>query len=111
MWLVLVVWALWALWAAWGLWGRGPRGLPPGPRGLPVLGYLPWLDRVRPHETLTALSRRYGPIFTVPMGGVRAVVLAEEALVRTALARDACSGRAPLYLTHGLMQGHGEYPV
>lgn len=107
MWLVLAAWALWAAWAAWGLWCRGRRGLPPGPWGLPVLGYLPWLDRLRPHETLTALSRRYGPIFTVPMGGVRAVVLADEALVRAALALDACSGRAPLYLTHGLMQGHG----
>lgn len=104
MWLVLV---LGAVWAAWALWARAGRGLPPGPRGLPVLGYLPWLDRLQPHETLTALAARYGPIFTVPMGGVRAVVLADEALVRAALAREACSGRAPLYLTHGLMQGHG----
>lgn len=110
MWLLL---ALGVAWAAWALWSKSRCGrggpLPPGPLGLPFVGYLPWLDRQRPHETLAALARRYGPIFTVPMGGIRAVVLADEGLVRTALATEACAGRAPLYLTHGLMQGHGEY--
>ncbi|KAE8740538.1 Cytochrome P450 CYP306 [Frankliniella occidentalis] len=106
MWLLLALLLAGAA-LALRLWLRRARDLPPGPWGLPVLGYLPWLDRLRPHETLAALALRYGPIFTVPMGGVTAVVLAEEALVRTALAREACSGRAPLYLTHGLMQGHG----
>lgn len=82
--------------------------LPPGPRGLPILGYLPWLDPAQPHESLTGLSRKYGPICGLWMGSVYTVLLSDPRLVRQALAKPEVSGRAPLYLTHGIMQGYGE---
>lgn len=84
----------------------------PGPWGLPLLGYLPFLDPKAPHKTLTDLARRYGRkhgLFALTLGRVRTVVISDPKLIRQALAKDEFSGRAPLYLTHGIMQGYGEY--
>ncbi|XP_061712129.1 cytochrome P450 306a1 [Cydia pomonella] len=83
------------------------RSLPPGPWGLPVVGYLPFIDRNHPHLTLTKLSRQYGPIYGIGMGSIYAVVLSDHKLIREAFAKDAFSGRAPLFLTHGIMHGNG----
>ncbi|GAB1865131.1 Cytochrome P450 306a1 [Camponotus japonicus] len=81
--------------------------LPPGPSGIPVLGYLPWIDSERPHVSLTNLVRKYGPICGLRMGSVYTILLSDPQLVRQAFAKDVFAGRAPLYLTHGIMQGHG----
>ncbi|KAI3706340.1 hypothetical protein L6452_24000 [Arctium lappa] len=42
--------------------------LPPGPRSLPILGYLPFLRRGQAHVQITDMARTYGPIFKVWMG-------------------------------------------
>ncbi|XP_011693655.1 PREDICTED: cytochrome P450 306a1 [Wasmannia auropunctata] len=81
--------------------------LPPGPSGIPLLGYLPWIDPVRPHVSLTELARKYGPICGLRMGSVYTVLLSDPQLIRQTFAKDAFAGRAPLYLTHGMMQGYG----
>ncbi|XP_066995609.2 cytochrome P450 306a1 [Anabrus simplex] len=86
---------------------RTTLSLPSGPWGVPVLGYLPWLDEQVPHESLTDLARRYGPIYSLRLGSVLAVVLSDCRIIRQALSQEACSGRAPLFLTHGIMQGYG----
>lgn len=83
------------------------QNLPPGPWGLPILGYLPFLDRHQPHLTLTKLSKEFGPIYGIGMGSIYAVVLSDHKLIRDAFSKDSFSGRAPLYLTHGIMKGNG----
>nr|CAD7258399.1 unnamed protein product [Timema shepardi] len=93
---------------SWYIWKkiRFMSRLPPGPNGLPVLGYLPWIDAKAPYQTLTSLSSLYGSIYSLQMGSVFTVVLTDHKLIRQALARDVFSGRAPLYLTHGIMKGY-----
>ena len=86
-------------------WTR-PR-MPPGPRGLPVLGYLPFLNAKAPYLTLTELCDKFGRVFSVQLGQVSCVVLADPVLIRQAFARSEFAGRAPLYLTHGIMNGFG----
>ncbi|XP_072943522.1 cytochrome P450 306a1 [Epargyreus clarus] len=83
------------------------QNLPPGPWGLPFIGYLPFINKRHPHLTLTELSKQYGPVYGIGMGSLYAVVLSDHKLVREAFAKEAFAGRAPLFLTHGIMHGNG----
>lgn len=85
------------------------KKLPPGPWGLPFLGYLPWLDPKAPYLSFTTLARQYGPIYGVSLGNLYTVVLTDPKDIRSVLAKDASTGRAPLYVTHGIMKGYGKY--
>lgn len=84
------------------------RKLPPGPWGVPIFGYLPWLDPKEPYITLTKLSKKYGPIYGVNLGSVYTVVLSDSKLIREAFTKNVYTGRAPLYVTHGIMKGYGK---
>lgn len=88
---------------------RADRGLPPGPWGVPVLGYLPWLDPAEPYKTLTALARRYGPTYGVQMGKHYAVVVSDPAVARAALARNELTDRTDFEVVNDIMQEHGTY--
>ncbi|XP_025833780.1 cytochrome P450 306a1-like [Agrilus planipennis] len=97
--IIIVATALW--------WINDQHSLPPGPWDLPLLGFLPWLDPEHPYETLTSLAKKYGTIYTFNLGTVRTIVLSDHKIVKQAFMKDALSGRAPLYVTHGIMKGHG----
>lgn len=79
--------------------------LPPGPMGLPFLGYLPFVG-TEIHLTLTSLSERYGPIYQIFLGGIRVVVLNDASLVRQAFKQPVFSGRPDTQLTR-ILQGYG----
>ena len=79
--------------------------LPPGPTGLPFLGYLPFLGS-EIHLTLTDLSRKFGPIYQIFLGGIRVVVLNDASLVRQAFKQTVFSGRPDTQLTR-ILQGYG----
>nr|QYA71960.1 cytochrome P450 [Anoplophora glabripennis] len=81
--------------------------LPPGPWGLPVLGYLPWIDSKAPYLTFTQLSKKYGSIYGLSLGSIYTVVVTEPKVIKHLFFKDATIGRAPLYLTHGIMKGYG----
>ena len=103
--------------------------LPPGPFGLPILGYLPFINPVKPHETISELVTKYGKIFSMQMGQILCIVLADPEIIRTIFSKSKfqltlfsffyrtkpnihyflaeTSGRAPLFLTHGIMNGYG----
>lgn len=95
-----------ATWFSWHVYFR--RNRPPGPWGLPFIGYLPWLDPEAPYLSLTNLTRKYGSVYSLWMGSVYTVVVTDHKIIKKILAKDVFSGRAPLYLTHGIMNGYGE---
>ncbi|KAI3691678.1 hypothetical protein L6452_31480 [Arctium lappa] len=55
--------------------------LPPGPYGLPLVGYLPFLNP-QLHQTFTKMSHKYGPIFSLRLGTKLHVVVNTMDLVK-----------------------------
>ena len=62
--------------------------LPPGPFGLPILGYLPFINPVKPHETISELVTKYGKIFSMQMGQILCIVLADPEIIRTIFSKS-----------------------
>ncbi|PHT27529.1 hypothetical protein CQW23_32865 [Capsicum baccatum] len=80
--------------------------LPPGPRGLPIVGFLPFL-RPNLHHQLTELSQQYGPIYKFWLGSRLCVVLNSPSLAKQVVC-DQDSVFANRYPTiAGLMATYG----
>lgn len=88
---------------------KSRKNYPPGPwNRLPVIGSLHLLDAAKPYITLTELSKKYGNIYGIQMGSIYTVVVSNDALIREAFKGEQFIGRAPLYVTHGIMGGYGK---
>ncbi|KAL1433108.1 hypothetical protein MTO96_002073 [Rhipicephalus appendiculatus] len=60
------------------------KRLPPGPKGLPLLGYLPFIWKPY-HAAFREISEKYGPIIRLQLGIKDVVVLNDVATIREAL--------------------------
>lgn len=60
------------------------KPLPPGPKGLPLLGSLLTVGD-RPHESLTKLAQTHGPLMTVKFGLVNVVVVSSSEMAKQIL--------------------------
>ncbi|XP_044755364.1 cytochrome P450 306a1 [Coccinella septempunctata] len=81
--------------------------LPPGPWNIPIIGSLLWLNAKEPYKTLHEFAKKYGSIYGLYMGNIYTVVLSDAKLIKKVLSKEVTTGRAPLYVTHGLMKGCG----
>ncbi|XP_064475951.1 cytochrome P450 2J6-like [Ornithodoros turicata] len=68
------------------------KGLPPGPYGLPVVGYLPFLGKDA-HRDMDQLRKQYGNIFGMFLGSRFVVGLCDYPAVKEALSQDALLNR------------------
>ncbi|KAG0433009.1 hypothetical protein HPB47_020311, partial [Ixodes persulcatus] len=66
--------------------------LPPGPKGVPLLGYIPFLGRNH-HLKFVELAKVYGPIVRIKYGMVNVVVLNDYASVKKWLTHTAFHSR------------------
>ncbi|KAL2893026.1 Cytochrome P450 83B1 [Bienertia sinuspersici] len=62
-----------------------PLHLPPGPKGLPIIGNLHQFDHLKPHIYFANLAITYGPILSVQLGNVPAVVVQSAKLAKEVL--------------------------
>lgn len=90
---------------AWRWW-RMSRSLPPGPNGLPFVGYLPYIRRDF-HEELTALSKKHGSVFSLRLGSELIVVLSDHRVIREAFRREEFACR-PDNDFMKLLDGYGQ---
>jgi cytochrome P450 len=77
LWLVVSLIALYLL----DLFAHARRGLPPGPRPLPLIGSLHLLGD-QPHRSLAGLAKIYGPIMSLRLGSVTTVVVSSPGAAR-----------------------------
>ncbi|KAJ9147813.1 hypothetical protein P3X46_029931 [Hevea brasiliensis] len=63
------------------------KRLPPGPRGLPIVGNLLAIG-ARPHESLTKLAKIHGPLMTIQLGFNTTVVATSAEMAREILQKN-----------------------
>ncbi|KAL6174535.1 hypothetical protein ACLB2K_051181 [Fragaria x ananassa] len=83
---VIVTLSLVVLWYAWLYYNRPDSNsrLPPGPRGLPLVGNLLSLDPEL-HSYFAGLAHTYGPIYKLRLGTKLGIVITSPSLARQVL--------------------------
>ena len=75
MWFITVVVLAVSTWLLWKYLKGGSRSELPGPWGLPIIGYLPFLDTKRPNLAFLELAKKYGDVFQLRIGSGKMVVV------------------------------------
>ncbi|KAL2571523.1 hypothetical protein AAZX31_17G014900 [Glycine max] len=81
-------------WRRWSTTGGGPKNLPPGPPGWPIVGNLFQVILQRRHfiYVIRDLRKKYGPIFSMQMGQRTLIIVSSAELIHEALIQ-----RGPLF--------------
>ncbi|KAK3865744.1 hypothetical protein Pcinc_028679 [Petrolisthes cinctipes] len=85
--------------------GSSSSRLPPGPWGVPILGYLPFLTKDI-HVSLLNLARKFGPIYRLRFGNKTLIVLADPKIIRDAFRREEFHAR-PSSALYDMFEGYG----
>ncbi|KAJ7969672.1 Cytochrome P450 [Quillaja saponaria] len=82
---------------------QNDRKLPPGPPSLPILGHLHLLGNL-PHRKLQTLAKKYGPIMSLRLGHVPAIVVSSPEAAQLFLkTHDAVFSNRPKFQATELM--------
>ncbi len=106
--LIIIACSLFLTWLAVDYWKRNSR-LPPGPVGLPVVGYYPFLSNKLSLD-FAKLAKQYGNVFSFrTVGGKLIVVLNGRDMIKDVLVKrsDEFTGRPvegnlPEWISNGL---------
>jgi len=87
--------------------GRRPKGLPPGPRTLPIVGNLHQLPSDDLHVKLKAWADQYGEMYSIMLGNQRMVVLNSPRVVKDLIDQRSTnySSRPEMYVGQTLISG------
>lgn len=82
------------------------KTLPPGPWGIPVLGFLPFIRREK-HNCFIDLAKKYGTVFSTRMGNQLTVVISDYKLIREYFCKQEFSNRPDTPFMN-VLGGYGE---
>ncbi|KAI0451231.1 cytochrome P450 [Xylaria acuta] len=87
--------------------GRRPRGLPPGPPTLPLIGNLHLMPKEKGHLQFQKWANEYGPIYSLILGTQVMIVLSSDEAVKDLLDKRSgiYSSRPDMYLSHTVVSG------
>nr|XP_039258456.1 cytochrome P450 2U1-like [Styela clava] len=87
---------------------KRPKRFPPGPYGLPIVGYIPFIGK-NPAATLWQMKEKYGSVMSVQMGQDDWVILNDFDIINEALVKqaDKFSGRPENYVFDLITTGRG----
>ena len=74
------------------------QNLPPGPVGVPLLGYLPFLDVFHMGKSFKELGKRFGDVFSLKVGTELAVVLNSYEAIKKAFAQEELTSRPDTFM-------------
>jgi cytochrome P450 family 2 subfamily K len=84
------------------------RKMPPGPVGVPLLGYLPFLDVNHLGKSFKKIGEKFGDVFSLKVGTELAVVLNSYEAIKKAFAMDELTSRPNTFMFRFFSQGeHG----
>lgn len=86
------------------------KNLPPGPWGLPFVGYLYSIINENVHYKYLDLSRKYGKIFSLKLGQKNLVVIADAKMIKEAFNKEEFSGK-PYNEFYKLLGGYGKWNI
>ncbi|GBO23700.1 Cytochrome P450 18a1 [Araneus ventricosus] len=78
----------------WLISNKNHKKYPPGPSGLPIVGYYPFLTE-KPYVKLTELSKIYGPVYSVRLGSRNVIIITDFEIMKEAFWKDDFMGRPP----------------
>ncbi|KAI1360873.1 cytochrome P450 family protein [Xylaria arbuscula] len=84
--------------------GRRPKGLPPGPRTLPILGNLHMMPTFKPYKKFGEWGDRYGPIYSLMLGSSPVVMIQSHEIANELLDKRGSnySSRPDFYILSDL---------
>lgn len=85
------------------------KTLPPGPWGLPVIGFLPFVRGAK-HNCFMELAKKYGGVFSTQMGNQLTVVISDYKLIRENLVKQEYSDR-PNTPFMSVLGGYGKLQI
>jgi cytochrome P450 len=87
--------------------GRRPKGMPPGPPTLPIVGNLHHLPKDNLHVKLEEWADQCGESFTIMLGNKRMIVLNSPRIVKDLIDRRSNnnSSRPEMYIGQTLISG------
>ncbi|CAL1272968.1 unnamed protein product [Larinioides sclopetarius] len=97
--LLIIIYAFFTLLQGILRWFKSQQKRPPGPVGLPFLGYLPFLGK-EPHKTFWNMKEKYGDIISVYLGPKYTIVLNEYKVAKEILSHPGSLDRAPDLFKH-----------
>lgn len=87
--------------------GRRPKGLPPGPPTLPIIGNLHLMPAKNAHVQFQKWAEEYGPVYSLILGTTTTVVLSSDVAIKDLLDKRSgiYSSRPDMYIS-GIASGN-----